>query len=177
MLNDLAAMLARHLAGLGPEPRRWGWKEPRSIYLLPFFHRHLPDLRFLHIIRDGRDMALSANQNQLRKHGAAVGVTSPERGVPEQSIALWSWINLETARYGRSRLGEHYLCIRFEDLCSEPVAVAEAMLDFVGLDADLASAVEEVVPPPSVGRWRHADRTLVDRMQQIAAEALAAFGY
>ena len=58
MLDDLAALLLEHCAALEPG-RPWGWKEPRSIYLLPFFHRHLPALRFLHVVRDGRDMALS----------------------------------------------------------------------------------------------------------------------
>ena len=37
----------------------WGWKEPRSVYLLPFLAAELPGLRFLHVVRDGRDMAFS----------------------------------------------------------------------------------------------------------------------
>ena len=74
MLDDLGVLLVEHCATLEPG-RPWGWKEPRSIYLLPFFHQQLPALRFLHVVRDGRDMALSANQNQLRKHGN--GLPSP----------------------------------------------------------------------------------------------------
>ena len=86
------------------EPGRpWGWKEPRSIYLLPFLHRHLPSLRFLHVVRDGRDMALSANQNQLRKHGDAAAIPA-DLSPPERSIALWSWVNLTAARYGEEHL-------------------------------------------------------------------------
>ncbi len=177
MLEELAAVLDRHLDPLRREPRRWGWKEPRSIYLLPFFHHHLPELRFLHVVRDGRDMALSSNQNQLRKHGAAVGVTNTERGVPERSIALWSWVNLEAARFGSSVLGERYLRIRFEDLCREPVAITAAMLEFFGLHAAPASLAEEIVPPPSLGRWRSADPALVDRLQEIGAGALGELGY
>jgi Sulfotransferase family len=177
MLGDLHAVLARHLVPLGPTTRRWGWKEPRSIYLLPFFTRHFPELRFLHVVRDGRDMALSSNQNQLRMHGAAVGVTEGGRSVPEQSIALWSWINLETARYGENVLGKRYFRIRFEDFCCEPVAVTAAMFGFFGLDADPEMAIEEVSPPPTVGRWRDADRALVDRLHLIGGEALNELGY
>src|SRR5262249_10334108 len=72
MRGELDALLHVHLAMLGGEARAWGWKEPRSIYLLPFFHEAFPNVRFLHVVRDGRDMAYSGNQNQLRKHGAAL---------------------------------------------------------------------------------------------------------
>ena len=49
--------------------------EGASEHLPPsFFHAISPALRFLHVVRDGRDMALSENQNQLRKHGEAAPI-------------------------------------------------------------------------------------------------------
>src|SRR5437870_10362840 len=39
MSADLQAVLDRHVAPLGAASQLWGWKEPRSIYLLPVFHR------------------------------------------------------------------------------------------------------------------------------------------
>ena len=77
MAQDLQATVVRHLSSLLAEAppsrwRAWGWKEPRSIFLLPFFDLHFPQLKFLHVIRDGRDMAYSSNQNQLLKHGRTV---------------------------------------------------------------------------------------------------------
>jgi len=174
MLHDLRQVLAAHLADLD-EPRRWGWKEPRSIFLLPFFARHLPSLRFLHVVRDGRDMALSANQNQLRAHGSAVGLRG--RDGPLASITLWSWLNRETARYGQEVLGDRYLRIRFEDLCENPPTVAGELLRFFGLPADPGASLAEVTPPTTLGRWRAADPSLVLAMEEIAAPELAAFGY
>ena len=41
MAQDLRLVLEEHCACLA-EGRPWGWKEPRSIYLLPFFHAQLP---------------------------------------------------------------------------------------------------------------------------------------
>ena len=46
MLDDLAAVLADHCAPLEADPRPWGWKEPRSIYLLPFLAPHAPRAPF-----------------------------------------------------------------------------------------------------------------------------------
>jgi len=69
MIDDLRATVDRHLAPFDAGAAAWGWKEPRSIFLLPFFADQFSSLKFLHVIRDGRDMAYSSNQNQLRKHG------------------------------------------------------------------------------------------------------------
>jgi hypothetical protein len=177
MLDDLTALLQSHLRDLdGPRP--WGWKEPRSSFLLPFLDPHLPSLRFLHVVRDGRDMALSENQNQVRKHGSVIGL--PRSGMvsePLQSIALWSWLNLETARYGEERLGDRYLRIRFEDLCAAPSEVAARIFHFFELEADPSIAGEYVRLPASAGRWRDADPELVAELSRIGVEALARFGY
>ena len=68
----LLECLREHLEGLpGPE-HPWGVKNPRSLLMLPFWHERFPELRFLHVIRDGRDMAYSQAQNQVRRHGRAL---------------------------------------------------------------------------------------------------------
>ena len=176
MLDDLQMLLADHCAPIAAEPRAWGWKEPRSIFLFPFFHRHLPELRFLHVVRDGRDMALSANQNQLRKHGDATpipaGLTPAAR-----SIILWCWVNLEARRYGEEHLGDRYLRIKFEDLCERPTDVVELVLAFFGIDADPAALAAEVSPPPSLGRWRAEDPAVVGELERAAGHALQELGY
>jgi hypothetical protein len=176
MLLDLEAVLADHCAALGSEPRPWGWKEPRSIYLLPFLHRHLPELRFLHVVRDGRDMALSQNQNQLRKHGDAAPIRT-DLPPAARSIALWSWVNLEATRYGEERLGDRYLLVRFEDLCERPAPITARILEFFGLHGDADVLAADVVPPPTLGRWRDEDPDLVTELERVGGDALVALGY
>lgn len=146
------------------------------MYLLPFLLDRLPALRFLHVVRDGRDMALSANQNQLLKHANAAGV-APGLEDPVRSIALWRWINLETAAFGLTRLGRRYHRIRFEDLCSHPTETASEILDFFELDGDPERASALVVSPPTLGRWRDADPALVAALEHNAGDGLRAFGY
>jgi len=176
MLDDLSGVLAEHCAPLEAAPRRWGWKEPRSIYLLPFLHHHLPGLRFLHVVRDGRDMALSANQNQLRTHGDAAGIPA-DLAPAARSIALWSWVNVEAKRYGEERLGSRYLRIRFEDACERPDEITSRVLGFLGLDTDSRELAPEIVPPASLGRWRSADPSVVAELEGVALDALAELGY
>ena len=175
MLAELSVLLREHCAQLAAG-QPWGWKEPRSIYLLPFFHEHLPALRFLHVVRDGRDMAFSTNQDQLRKHGDASPIPA-EMSPAARSIALWSWVNLGAARLGAEQLGQSYLRIRFEDLCAQPVAVAAELLDFFQLDGDPARALDEVAVPSSLGRWRTEDPTKLAELERIGGPALVELGY
>jgi Sulfotransferase family len=176
MSDELHALAARQWAGSGGGP--WGWKEPRSIYLLPLLDEELAGLRFLHVVRDGRDMAYSANQVQLRKHGAAVLGDGGEMASPRRSIALWSEVNLRAADYGERELGPRYLRVRFEDLCLDPEAGAAEVLRFFGLAGDAALiAGEEVTPPPSLGRWQDENSGAVAELEAVAGEALRRFGY
>jgi Sulfotransferase family len=175
MLDDLAAVLLEHCLARAPG-RSWGWKEPRSIYLLPFFHRHLPALRFLHVVRDGRDLALSSNQNQLRKHGDAAPIP-PDLPEAERSIALWSWVNLGAARYGEEHLGDHYLRVRFEDLCARPVEVAGDIFGFFDLEGDPAVALDAIATPSSLGRWRAEQPATIAAFEEQGAAALVELGY
>lgn len=179
MAADLRSVLEDHASTLPEEARAWGWKEPRSIYLLRFWHETMPSLRFLHFVRDGRDMAFSENQNQLKKHGeAALGDELRKAKTPVRSIALWNRVNQAAADYGEEALGARYLRVRFEDLCAEPVETVERIYGFLGLDGDVeAIARAEVRPPDTLGRWRLRRKDLVDELDRTAESTLRRFGY
>ncbi len=122
---------------------RWGFKNPRNMLLLPFLDEQFPEMKFIHVVRDGRDMALSSNQNQFRLHGNAF----------DDSLAMWGAINVQVAEYGKT-MGERYLCIRFENLCKQSEATVAEIFAFIGVDADPSAAVPEINAPSSLGRWR-----------------------
>jgi hypothetical protein len=179
MVRDLRATAEGHLLSLDGTSTLWGWKEPRSIYLLPFFHSQYPNVKFLHVVRDGRDMAFSWNQNQLRKHGQTL-LTAGEMlwDDPFKSIALWARINLMVAEYGRQFLGDRYLRIRFEDLCGRPVFTVRQILDFFNLRGDPEKIARlEIKPPASLGRWKETDEDTLAKLGSIGREALEMFAY
>src|SRR5260370_20821937 len=93
------------------EGTRWGWKEPRSIYFLPFLDQHWPGTKFIHVIRDGRDMAFSSNQNQLRKHGLFVlGSEVTDAPDPGRIAVLWARTNTEAGSHCAARNDDPLLC-------------------------------------------------------------------
>jgi len=186
MSQDLHAVTERHCAPLTAETqlrarKAWGWKAPRSIYLLPFWHSQFPAFRFLHVVRDGRDMAYSLNQNQLSSHGGAfLNSTEMNWSQPLQSIALWSRINLLAANYGEENLRGQYMRVRFEDLCLEPIQTIRRILDFFGLEGDPETISQlEVTPPQSIGRWQRLcqSKGMLVELNQIGRMALEKFGY
>jgi hypothetical protein len=176
LVAELRALVARQAGAAAEHP--WGWKEPRSIYLLPLLDDELPGLRFLHLVRDGRDMAYSENQVQLRKHGDTLLGDDDGRSAALRSISLWRDVNLRAADYGEQRLGARYLRLRFEDLCMYPVAGVGEILDFFGLTGDGERiAAEEVATPETLGRWRRQDAASVAELEGEAGAALERFGY
>jgi hypothetical protein len=69
MVKEFQVCVKKHRNSIPDENMKWGWKAPRSILLLPFIHSQYQQMKFIHVIRDGRDIAYSKNKNQLKKHG------------------------------------------------------------------------------------------------------------
>jgi hypothetical protein len=180
MKESFYAALAGHIPEAERRRVRWGWKAPRSIYLLAFLHAQFPQMKFIHVLRDGRDMALSPNQNQIRKHGRAVLSWRERffRSVPERSILVWDRVNSQAADYGETSLRENYLRVRFEDLCTKPLETTVQILNFLEATIDPEPiARTEITPPASIGRWQTCPQQIVAKLEATAATSLRQFGY
>jgi hypothetical protein len=180
MKEDFNAALAGHIPEAERRRVRWGWKAPRSIYLLAFLHAQFPQLKFIHVLRDGRDMALSQNQNQICKHGRAVLSWGERlfRSKPERSVLLWEKVNSQAADYGEASLRENYLRVRFEDLCAKPLETTVQILNFLEATIDPEPiARTEITRPGSLGRWQACPPQIIAKLEATAATSLRRFGY
>lgn len=101
---------------------RWGDKTPRYMRAMPRIERALPEARFIHLIRDGRDVALSQAERAL--DGEAPAITE----VAER----WRR-RIETARQHAADLGDYYLEVRYEDLVGDPEAALRRICEFIEL--------------------------------------------
>jgi hypothetical protein len=99
---------------------RWGDKTPLYCQELDTIRRVLPEGRFIHIIRDGRDAALS-----LR------GMWFSPGWEIETQAAYWRKNILSARRAGLGR--PDYLEVRYEDLILSTRVVLERICAFVGL--------------------------------------------
>jgi sulfotransferase family protein len=181
MEEDFSRAIDGHRAALPHKSARWGWKGPRGMYVLPFLHRRYPEMRAVHLIRDGRDMAYSKNQHELRHSEAALDGDFRSLPEPVHSIMIWSRLNLATARYGETQMPERYLRVKFEDLCSDPTVTVGRILEFFGADIadeEVRKMAEAVISPPLTShRWRARSARELKPVLDEGAAALQHFGY
>ena len=165
--------------------KRWGDKSPGYVTDIDVLWKLFPGCKIIHIVRDGRDVAVS-----LRK------VSWGRRSIPELATR-WKWMSIVGHKVG-SVLGNHYLEIRYEDLVLKTEETVRAICDFLdepyhtGMLTFHRTANSEMpgismkwhessVRPPDPNKvyaWKRmmsrADRTI---FEQHAAEALELFGY
>jgi hypothetical protein len=103
---------------------RWGDKTPGYSRHMPAIERVLPETRFIHLIRDGRDVALS--------------VLPLSWGPDNVERAAERWVKrIGKARRDARRVA-HYTEIRYEDLILDTEPALRRVCEFIELDFDPA---------------------------------------
>jgi Sulfotransferase family len=109
---------------------RWADCTPDHLLYLRKIKRQIPDALVIHIVRDGRDVALSF---------ARQGWSHPLPWDRKQKLGVaalyWSWIVQQGRRYGRE-LQADYIEIRYEDLVENPRKLLNQISTFVGQELD-----------------------------------------
>ena len=179
MQEEFEECLRRHVAE-NIEGRRWGWKQPRSMLLLPFLDASLPRMRFVHVIRDGRDIAYAQNQSQPQMFGwALLGPRKSQELNPAcLAMAFWNQANMVAATYGEQVMKERYHRIRFEDLCASPEETLQRFFHFLGEEqGSLESYLPLISPPQTIGRWQDRPAAEIAELVSHGLPGLVSFGY
>ena len=179
MKEEFKMCTNKHRSPIPGLKRRWGFKNPRSMLLLPFLNEHFKDMKFVHVVRDGRDMAYSTNQRQVHKHAEALlGRHYNELNRLSLSILFWAKSNMEVAEYGEDVMRDRYIRIRFEDLCKKPEPTLIRLLNFLEVKFDGISVfTREIKSPSSIGRWLSKPKKEQVELTEVARPALRHFGY
>lgn len=157
----------------------WGFKNPRTMLILPFLHEMFPEMKFVHVVRDGRDISLG-NEFASRNRYRAAFLTEEEMGLsPEEAMILfWGRSNQRAMEYGRQNMPGSYLQMRWEELCADPVRKTEELLEFASCPARSAQEIARVVrAPKSIGRWRTFPERIRRSVHSRGAPWLSMFGY
>lgn len=109
---------------------RWAEKTPDHALNIPLIRRFFPDSLIVHIIRDGRDTALSlANFKWISPY-------MWQRGSKRLSFGVyWKWIVRKGRSAGRA-LGRDYYELHYEDLVEKPRETLAPLGNFIGHDLD-----------------------------------------
>ena len=106
--------------------KRYGDKTPRYIEHIPLLSRLWPEAKFVHLVRDGRDVALSYADVPFGPSTVA------------KAAALWKERVVLGLEQGRSLGPKRYAEMRYERLLSRPQEETESLCSFLELDFDPA---------------------------------------
>jgi hypothetical protein len=153
---------------------RWAEKSPANVKGLDFIFEHFPGAHFVHVIRDGRDMACSIRQWITRRAAPgerSQGTNGKRPYTIAEGIGLWvEWVGLGRAWKDHP----NYLEVRYEDLVVNPESVLRPLCDAIDLEWDAVlidyhdrqqaarpelsaaahAATHRPISPAAVGRWQ-----------------------
>lgn len=175
MISEFKKCVDTHLLPTSGNKTRWAFKLPRTIFLLPFLHSQFPKMKFIHVLRDGRDMVYSKNEKMLVNFSKfMLNINDPQN--PKDKLKFWSSVNLEAAKYGENHMKENYIQIRFEDLCQKKEETTRKIFGFLNVSfKDLTPFLKIIRPPKSIGRWKDYQENL--DISEIDKKALKKFNY
>jgi hypothetical protein len=167
---------------------RWGDKTPLYMQHLPLLERLFPDALWVHLVRDGRDAALSF----LELPEGFSGKTWALPRTAAQFAARWRTEIAAARRLGR-HAGGRYLELRYEDLVVEPERELRRVCEHASLPwepailehvnaPDLSAMPEHrnLAKPPTPGLrdWRN-QMPQEDALafERVAGDALRSAGY
>lgn len=167
---------------------RWADCTPDHLLYVREIKREIPDALIVHIIRDGRDVALSYAQQRWANH------------LPwdrDQRLAVaalyWSWTVSEGRKHG-SALGKDYIEVRFEELVHDPRTPLSRVSEFIDQELDYGRiqqvAIGSVRDPNTsfpggsngifnpVGRWKtQITRSQLSGLEFLIGDRLQELGY
>ncbi len=123
------------------------WKEPNTHVVIQRLWQRLPQLRYVHVVRNGVMMAHSSNQNQLRLWGPSVlGQDGPV--TPARSLAYWCRVHQRMQRTLADNRERMYW-LDYDRLCREPQAEAEKLCRFLDCGVEQMAPVLSHVRAPT----------------------------
>jgi predicted protein tyrosine phosphatase len=168
---------------------RWGDKTPMYMRHLDLIERLFPDARYVHLVRDGRDAALSF----LEMPEGTFTRTWARPTTPAQFACLWAREVGDARELGRRVGTRRYHELRYEELVAEPERTVAAVCAFADIpfDPEMLGYAETVdvsdkphqqrlrrPPTPGVRSWRK-DMSPDDvvAFEAIAGDVLRKSGY
>ncbi len=169
--------------------QRWAVWGPDNLLYIPTIKRQIPDALFIHVIRDGRDVACALDRREF------IRPFRWDRGHRLYVSALhWMW-KVQTGRCHGRAIASDYLEVRFEDLVLHPEEALANVGGFIGEDLNYEKIQKTKigairVPNTSfteewksgnfspVGRWkRQLSDDKVTRLEGLVGKLLVELGY
>jgi len=168
---------------LGAPPSRWGWKFPETYLMVPLVARTFPHARFLHLVRDGRDIAFKSHLTDRTDNPVGRGILADcdALDLPHHLQAALSW-EYQVRHYESiqsSLPAGRVLDLRFEDLCLNPFDTAEQVCRFldVPMTENCRRYLASEVDAGKVAQYRNESPDQVREVEERIGSTLRYLGY
>lgn len=149
-------------------PMSWGDKTPDYLLDVDILYTLFPDSKYIYIVRDGRDVALSLLDREWGPNNVYGCAT------------YWKACNTDHATLKVLRSSGQLYSLRYEDLLLEADRIVPELYRFLGEEEnahDIARLVAEIKPTNS-NKWKVAmTPSKIELFERLAGNTLDKFGY
>ncbi len=143
----------------------WGWKEPNTQIYIKYLIKYFSNLKYIHVIRNGLDMAFSENQQQLINWGFLfdINFSDNKRSVYYHQLNYWIKSNKAIIEIAKNSLGSQIYILNFDQLCLNATIELPKLMSFIGLEINekvRSNLIELIKPPKSMGRAKEYDLSI-----------------
>jgi hypothetical protein len=194
LMRLLGRVFERHLQDISNSAeQRWGWKLCETAYILPVLDYCFPRAQYVHLIRDGRDVAfcdhkapdsafwrkIYFNTERIRTF-SGLRLTSQAYRRQSHVFNAIHWVNsVSIGRDFGAMLRERYFEVRYEDLCRNFYPTAQRILQAIGIEnaEETLRSIQPAVYGSSLGKYERYPKRRLDRVLSIEKPLLLSLGY
>ncbi|MCP4111797.1 MAG: sulfotransferase [Desulfobacteraceae bacterium] len=168
VLVSIFSQLAKH-----HKMERWGDKTPEYIHDLPILKELFPDAQFIHVVRDGRDVALSSFRMPFG-----------EKNIYKAALD-WKASILAARHFAKTVSEDQYTELRYEDVLTNPTGEFSKIIRFLGIKDDdnqlinfISDSIENDLNLGNFEKWKYQlTKDEIYLFERIAGDLLDEYGY
>ena len=141
----------------------WGWKEPNTQLYLEEINDLYPQIKYVHVLRNGLDMAFSSNKYQLKnwgfKYDIFINDTENNQEISIKQLDYWIESTKEVLSK-RSKFQDRFYLLNYTNFCLDPSKEIDKLLRFLDLNInhkELTELTELVRITKSFDRYKQKD--------------------
>lgn len=139
------------------------WKEPNTHIFLGKLLIHNNDIKYVHVVRDGLDMAFSRNQNQLMMWGDCF-LNRPVSKTPSDSLIYWNITHRRILDL-KTLYPDRIIITSYDQICKKNKDSLHELYRFTDItpDSQQLEIIDSLIQPPqTLGRGKAQDTNQFD---------------